>query len=572
MAIKRNGTVTKYAFLHNGKMLKKGYRNGSTLIWAAGSMVTYHVDTGVSYIEEVDNGATCLAPTAFTPTKSGWTFAGWREDTAADSSVLSSKTMGLDPITLYAVFEKDVTATFVSYNSTTPISGKAYYNNGNKKDYTVTAPNGAAYTGWTWRGWSGYGITSAEAVVVAEAGNTLNCGDTSRIYYGLYQQTVTATFVSYEKSVAINGLRYYNAAGNVKNASVAAPTGNAYSGWTWRGWSGAGATTADASVNVPNGGTISEVTGNTTFYGLYKKTVTRTFYSMNDTSSKSEPVSGTAYYNAAGTTEKAAIVVPSGGTYTGWSWRGWSGVNVTTADANVVSESGKTIYTLDDGDVYGLYQQSVTLLYDGNSADSGSVTSQTGTRYYNASGNTKNASFTLASNGYTKGGHKWIAWAQGSASGTQRAAGASVTLSANTTFYAVWEQTYTPYYVTFTDYPITMTASGIDNGTARVSTTESWYFMSVRKNPDANGTGYVKGSVSLPTQGCNKVAVTYMCQNTSTFVMNGDTLISMFTSYNEDTSTLTCYGDTFALNLDLYDATSDNTAELRITSIYFYYE
>ena len=51
---------------------------GGVKVYSAGNIVTYHVDTGITYQEEVDEGASVLSPTSFTPTKQGWTFIGWR--------------------------------------------------------------------------------------------------------------------------------------------------------------------------------------------------------------------------------------------------------------------------------------------------------------------------------------------------------------------------------------------------------------------------------------------------------------------------------------------------------------
>lgn len=130
----------------------------------------------------------------------------------------------------------------------------------------------------------------------------------------------------------------------------------------------------------------------------------------------------------------------------------------------------------------------------------------------------------------------------------------------------------TPYHVLFTDYPLAKISSYLDNGTSKVLTEATGYTMSMRKNPDAGGYGNVKGSVLLPTQGCNKVAITYKCFDSSGLVINNTTIFNLFTSYKEDTYILDCSGDTFTLNLDLYEATGDNTAILYVTDIHFYYE
>ena len=117
------GTSKLKLFVGEDKV-KKAYL-GDTKIYSAGNIVTYRVDNGVTYQEEVDSDASCLNPTTFTPSKSGWTFVGWREDTTASSDVLSSKIMGDEPITLYAVFRKAVTLYY--YNGSTTKQNKSDY-------------------------------------------------------------------------------------------------------------------------------------------------------------------------------------------------------------------------------------------------------------------------------------------------------------------------------------------------------------------------------------------------------------------------------------------------------------
>lgn len=85
---------------------------GDTKLYSSGNIVTYVVDSGMTYLEEVDEGASILVPSTFVPTKSGWTFLGWRKDTTASSSVLSSEVMGDEPVTLYAVFTQGVALTY----------------------------------------------------------------------------------------------------------------------------------------------------------------------------------------------------------------------------------------------------------------------------------------------------------------------------------------------------------------------------------------------------------------------------------------------------------------------------
>ena len=229
--------------------------------------VTYNIDSGNTQTQQFSTGESVITGLNFTPSKSGYTFVGWREDTTASSSVLSSKTMETSNMTLYAVFSQNVTVTKYNGSSSATTETKAkYYNNGNAANPSFT--------------------------------------------------------------LSQNGL----------------------SGWTAAGWTTS--TSATGSTAVNNGGSVT-LSSNATYYGKYTQTI--------------------------------------------------------------------------------------TLSYSGNGATGGSTASQTGTRYYNSAGNYSNPSFTLRSNGFTRTNYSFVNWAMGSASGTKYNAGATVTLSANTTFYATWK-------------------------------------------------------------------------------------------------------------------------------------
>ena len=157
-------------------------------MYSAGSVVTYRVDTETVYQEEVDEGASCLSPKTFTPSKSGWTFVGWRSDGAASGTVLTNKVMGDTPVTLYAVFRQIITVTYYNGNTTaSSASGNRYYNNGAISNPSFTL-NQVALSGWTVRGWSTNGT--------ANSGITYNNGvaftrDSNVTLFGMYQQTIT---------------------------------------------------------------------------------------------------------------------------------------------------------------------------------------------------------------------------------------------------------------------------------------------------------------------------------------------------------------------------------------------
>lgn len=328
------------------KKVKRAYI-GDLLYYSSGNPVTYYVDAGTIYTEEVEDGATCLSPTTFTPSKSGYTFTGWREDSTASSSILESKVMGDSPITLYAVFQKNITVT--KYNGSTSATTETkqqYYNNTNIANPTFILSQ-TAQSGWTANGWT-TSTSATGSIAVNNGGSVTLTADTT--YYGRYSQTITCYKYNGSASVTSStGTRYWNSSGNYSNPSFTLSQ-NAVSGWTVRGW--ATSTGATAGVAVSNGGTVT-LSANATYYGMY--------------------------------------------------------------------------------------YQTITLSYSGNGNTGGSTAAQTGTRYWNSAGNYSNPSFSLRSCGFTRTNYSFVNWRMGSTSGTAYNAGASVTLNANTVFYATWQ-------------------------------------------------------------------------------------------------------------------------------------
>ncbi len=119
-----------------------------------------------------------------------------------------------------------------------------------------------AKEGWTFVGWRS--DKTASSTVLTEAYST---GHTT--LYAVFKQTVTCNFKSSSTHKA-SGTRYYNN-GTLVNATITVPNGVALSGWTWRGWSAAGDTAANAAVKYSNGAKISNVEKEATYYGLYTR-------------------------------------------------------------------------------------------------------------------------------------------------------------------------------------------------------------------------------------------------------------------------------------------------------------
>lgn len=172
------------------KKVKKIMR-GNQKIWSAGNIVTYHVDTGTTYQEEVDEGASCLSPKTFTPQKSGWTFVGWREDAEANGAVLSSKIMADSPVTFYAIFQQTITLSYAGNGntggSTAEQTGTRYYNNGNTADPSfLLSANGFIKTNYTFAKWALGSADGSQYLV----GTTITLSESTTMY-AVWVATVT---------------------------------------------------------------------------------------------------------------------------------------------------------------------------------------------------------------------------------------------------------------------------------------------------------------------------------------------------------------------------------------------
>ena len=416
MPIKLQGSSVK--LMCSGHGIAKIYCENKA-VYSSGNTVTYYVDSGAVYQEEVDEGASCLRPQNFTPAKNGWEFAGWRQDTAANSNVLSNLTMDNAPITLYAVFRQTITVTYYNNSITaSSASGYRYYNNENIVNPTFTLTQ-TALSGWTARGWS-----------TSTAGN--------------------------------GGISYNNGAAFTRDSNV-------------------------------------------TLYGMYQQAITLTYYNG---STSAASTSGTRYYNpgSGGVVNPTFTLTPA--TLSGWTFRGWATSSAAAAGIAHSSISGTALDV--STTVYATYYQTITLSYNGNGNTGGSTAAQTGTRYYNT-GNYSNPSFTLAANGFTKTDYSFQSWALGSASGTQYAAYASVTLSESTTMYAVW--------VINTFYPIINGAlqSGYYTKAARINIgsyggydlPDSVNYRYAYGHYGAKSTGTISqgASISFDTRGCSQVTI-----------------------------------------------------------------
>ena len=246
----------------------------------------------------------------------------------------------------------------------------------------------------------------------------------------------------------------------------------------------------------------------------------------------------------------------------GYLFQGWN----TDADGDALYTDGQKVTDIAGaGETLKLYAiwKAITWYVKFNAnGGSGSMANQA---------HTYDKELALTENAFTRSEYTFLGWgttASGAvAYGDQQAVKSLKSVhGAVLNLYAIWQKD--PWTVVFMDYPITKTGSANDNGTAQVLTDSSGYTLSTGKNAGTIGFGAVEASVSLPTQGCNKVRVSYTCASCTGLFMNG-----VYPTIDTNGSyTFDCSGDMFELFIQISQGSDNGTAVLKITEIYFYNE
>lgn len=493
--------ITQIKKLYLGTIKFKKAYIGNTKIYAAGNIVTYNVDTNIQYKEEVENEATCLSPTSFTPTKSGYAFVGWRTDSTASDSVLNSKVMEDSPITLYAVFKKDVSITYYSKTSGTSTK-QLYYNNGNIINPTFNLDQGTDDT-WSPRGWS----KSSDYDAVIDYPNKTNfTSGTNMTLYSSWIRDVVATFYT-RRDAGTTVVDVYTSYANYNlsdKAKILAYVGTpeVFSDWTIRGW-----TIGDD----PKGSLVSvesqvEITDDTEFWGSWGKKITVTY--QDATMSSAKTVTSTRYGNARNIVEPTFNITQPG--LSGWTARGWSKAN--KGNSAISYNSGKDFSTMTDLTIYGSYQKTVIVKYQPNKG-SGEMDNSTGTAYTGVAGDI-NASITLKSCKFIRIGYTFSTWTEGSTSGTARAPGYIYKGTANVNMFAKWVSSATPYTVDLSKLTATITqpsTNGVQQGT--ISILPAAGSLKITANDIPIGPTNGKAVIDLDPKGCPNMKITYVTRS-----------------------------------------------------------
>ena len=433
VAAGKYGNVTLTAqWVANTYTITYVYNNGS-----ANTTATYNIEQAI---------------TLPSPTKTGYTFAGWKVTTAGGNwKTTDSVYKG----TVAAGKYGNVTLTAQWTVNTYTITYK--YNNGaadTTAKYTIeqsiTLPS-PSKTGYTFAGWK---VTTAGGnwkttdsvykgtVAAGKYGNvTLTAQWTANVY--------TITFLPNGGSVNPTSKTF-----TIESTiELPTPTKDSY---VFDGWL---VTTAEG--NWTNGTLYTDSSipagkyGNVTVTAQWHKTVTVHFYSGSKGAVHNQFQITFKNNETAGSVKSPA----SFGTIDGWTALGWTASTAASKTVGDAAIKGGTTITVapakNEYVYYAVYTQSQTLKYESNANGDTSVKNipANGTlagAYYNSSDAKLNITRTIPSTVPTRNGYTFKSWnTQANGSGTNYATGARYTNSAQIdTLYAQWtENQYTITYV-----------------------------------------------------------------------------------------------------------------------------
>ena len=431
--------------------------------WTAGTYaVTFDSNTATSGAMS-NQSFTAGAPFALTTngfTKTGFTFAGWA--TTSGGSVVYSNASSVTlsgATTLYAKWTAGTyTVTFDSNTATSGTMSNQSFTAGTGQTLTT---NGFTKSGFTFNGWatsSGGGVVytnTASITIYADLILYANwSGDSDwRIDYDGNSNTggTIPVFQSVTRTQAIAAR---------DNSGSLVRTGYLFDGWNTN--SGGTGTPYAVLANITP-------TANTTLYAKWVATSFPITFDSNTATSGSM----TNQTFTAGTGQALTAI---GFTKTGFSFAGWA----TSSGGSIVYTDSQTVTLYETATVFAKWTAGTFILtFDSNTATSGSMSTQSFTA---------GTSQAISSNGFSKSGFTFGGWSSSSGGSVEYANGASLTIYASTTLYAIWVATYS---VTYT----------LDGGSG-TAPTESDKASGATFNL-ASGSGLIKSGFTFAGWSCN---------------------------------------------------------------------
>ena len=398
-----------------------GKANGTPVVYT----ITFNSNGGATVeSQNVNAGEKVIEPTP-APTKEGFTFDGWYEDSTF-SKKFDFNTPITDSMILYAKWtENKYTLTFNSNGGTgtmTPIANLT-------GEYTLPANEFTAPSGKQFKGWS----LSTDGAIVTKVDMTEN-----KTVYAIWEDipvvTYTLTFNANGGSGTMAPIANLTGEYTLPANEFTAPSGKQFKGWSL---------STDGAIV-----TKVDMTENKTVYAIWEDipvvTYTLTF-NANGGSGTMTPIADlTGEY----TLPSNGFTAPSGKQFKGWSL---------TTDGETVTKVNMT----ENRTVYAIWEDipvvTYTLTFDANGG-TGTMAAKTGLT----------GEYTLPANGFTApSGKQFKGW-------SLTTAGAIVTkvdMTENRTVYAIWEP------IPVTTYTVSFNANGGSGTMADVTGVTSNYTL-----------------------------------------------------------------------------------------------
>ena len=398
-----------------------GKANGTPVVYT----ITFNSNDGTSVASQNVNAGEKLTEPTPAPTKEGFTFDGWYED-----STFSKKFDFNTPIasnrTLYANWiENKYTLTFDANGGTGSMTAKT----GLTGEYTLPANGFTAPSGKQFKGWS----LTTDGAIVTKVDMTEN-----KKVYAIWENipvvTYTLTFNANGGSGTMAPIANLTGEYTLPANEFTAPSGKQFKGWSL---------STDGAIV-----TKVDMTENKTVYAIWEDipvvTYTLTF-NANGGSGTMTPIADlTGEY----TLPSNGFTAPSGKQFKGWSL---------TTDGETVTKVNMT----ENRTVYAIWEDipvvTYTLTFDANGG-TGTMAAKTGLT----------GEYTLPANGFTApSGKQFKGW-------SLTTAGAIVTkvdMTENRTVYAIWEP------IPVTTYTVSFNANGGSGTMADVTGVTSNYTL-----------------------------------------------------------------------------------------------
>ena len=366
--------------------------------------VTFNSNGGTSVAPKNVNAGEKLTEPTPAPTKEGFTFDGWYED-----STFSTKFNFDTPITsnlnLYANWtENKYTLTFDANSGSGTMTPKT----GLTGEYTLpdnefTAPSGKQFKGWS---------LTTDGAIVTKVDMTEN-----KTVYAIWENipvtTYTLTFDANSGSGTMTPKTGLTGEYTLPDNEFTAPSGKQFKGWSL---------TTDGAIV-----TKVDMTENKTVYAIWENIPVTTYTLTFDANSGSGTMTPKTGLTGEYTLPDNEFTAPSGKQFKGWSLT-TDGAIVTKVDMT----ENKTVYAIWENIPVTTY----TLTFDANSG-SGTMTPKTGLT----------GEYTLPDNEFTApSGKQFKGWSLT----TDGAIVTKVDMTENKTVYAIWENIpVTTYTLTF---------------------------------------------------------------------------------------------------------------------------